>query len=164
MSAARVDYARHGMQNYANAINDHADRLDEMTARLESQAKRLAKLEEPLAPKPQEAPQPDPKPWGKRTLEAIREEKRWAVSIISDRTCNLIAEAEAAMKPAWRPMATAPRDGRWVFLRIRNRTAPHQVPARVAYADSGAWGTGRDPLVGDVGFDGWLPIPGEGDA
>ena len=64
------------------------------------------------------------------------------------------------MKPGWRPMATAPRDGRWVVLRFgssRNFI--------VAAAEGGRRWRAKDGSLWDsIDFSGWLPIPGEGDA
>ena len=77
-------------------------------------------------------------------------------------------------------MSTAPRDGRWVLLRwakVRidvtsdgktKEGVARRRPDYVAGKFSGAhWlmANGFSPgTVVDWNFDGWLPIPGEGDA
>lgn len=162
-----------------SAINDHAERIDDLveernvlTHRVNDIAERVEKLEKPSrlaqahADLMEALDRPKPaKSWAQRMRDAVFEE-RWRAQqgqgLDAAAIDTLIAEAEAAMKHEWRPMSTAPRDGRWVFL--RRRLGP-LVPAVTAKWSSNRW---RDPNSAlywpDDDVTGWLPIPGEGDA
>lgn len=167
-----------------SAINDHAERIDDLveernvlTHRVNDIAERVEKLEKPsrLAQTHadlMEALDDKPKPaksWAQRMRDAVFEE-RWRAQqgqgLDAAAIDTLIAEAEAAMKHEWSPMATAPRDGRWVLLR-RRLGGGGLAPAVTAKWSANRW---RDPnsvlVLYWPGEDvtGWLPIPGEGDA
>lgn len=174
MSAARMDYEFAGWKANTDAINDHAARIDEMAARLDSQARRLelhsrligglqqrvGELEkakdvaETHADLMETLDKPDPKSWGERMRTACAYMKK----ADDDWPHALIAEAEAAMKHEWRPMAAAPRDGRWVLLRYNGDVPRHFLVARAKLDRS--WESAHRFTNTDQ-FDGWLPIPGE---
>lgn len=183
MSAARMDYEFAGWKANTDAINDHAARIDEMAARLDSQARRLelhsrligglqqrvGELEkakdvaETHADLMEALDKPKPMSWGERMRKEFSHQRSeaalygrpWQVDCSAE--IALIAEAEAAMKPEWRPMATAPRDGRWVLLR-RGSEPRHFMVARAVLDrcwESATRFTNTDQA------EGWLPIPGE---
>lgn len=70
-----------------------------------------------------------------------------------------------APEPEWRPMSTAPRDGRWVLLLVKEDQRRHDGRAvEIMRAEAGSWVDGMEMqwrLHSHHGL-GWLPIPGEG--
>lgn len=167
MSAARMDYEFAGWKANTDAINDHADRIDNYKRYIDrvikigvALEKRVAKLEkakdvaETHADLMETLDKPDPKSWGQRMRTACAYMKK----ADDDWPHALIAEAEAAMKHEWRPMAAAPRDGRWVLLRYNGDVPRHFLVARAKLDRS--WESAHRFTNTDQ-FDGWLPIPGE---
>ncbi len=182
MSTARVDLNATIAPQLATVANVHAERIDDLADdqrihgdRIEALEMRVAKLE------PTVLASPDPASWGERMRERLRE--LLGTDDLGPSLYRLIGEAHlamTAMKPGWRPMPTAPRDGRLVLLRwakVRidvtsdgktKEGVARRRPDYVAGKFSGAhWlmANGFSPgTVVDWNFDGWLPIPGEGDA
>jgi hypothetical protein len=87
---------------------------------------------------------------------------------VSHEQYALIAEAEAAMTPKWRPMSTAPRSGQgpygpWLLV---HHNSDYSTVRRFWGEEQGLklWIDGYGNTVDEHAMNGWLPIPSEGDA
>lgn len=145
MSAARLKLDHHGWNTIVGAINDHATRIDWLE-------RRQAELADSrVLPKPPHHPH--------SLVNRLSREFTKNVRPLSPTEDQLVAEVGELVRDRteWRPMATAPRDGRWVMLRYEDRVRSYV--AAVAVLDR-CWESPYE-TSNECLFDGWLPIPVE---